>query len=65
MHNRETGVFGVVSKEKQDFYAATRLIRYGGVNLAPLVEASYPLSDLRAAMDHAIKPGTYRIVVTQ
>lgn len=65
MHNRETGVFGVVSKEKQDFYAATRLIRYGGVNLAPLVEASYPLSDLRSAMDHAIKPGTYRIIVTQ
>src|SRR5688572_22211118 len=28
MHNRETGVFGVVSKEKQDFYAAVRLIRH-------------------------------------
>lgn len=65
MHNRETGVFGVVSKEKQDFYAATRLIRHGGVDLAPLVEATYPLAQLREALDHAIKPGTYRVVVTQ
>jgi L-iditol 2-dehydrogenase len=65
MHNRETGVFGVVSKEQQDFYTATRLIRFGGVDLAPLVEASYPLARLREAMDHAIRPGTYRIVVTQ
>ena len=32
-HNRETGVFGVVSKEKQDFYTATRLIRYGQIDL--------------------------------
>ena len=65
MHNRETGVFGVVSKEKQDFYAATRLIRYGGVDLTPLVEASYALAELPAALDHAIRPGTYRIIVTQ
>jgi hypothetical protein len=48
-----------------DFYAATRLIRYGGVDLSPLVERTYPLADLTAAMDHAIRPGTYRIVVTQ
>jgi threonine dehydrogenase-like Zn-dependent dehydrogenase len=64
-HNRETGVIGVVSKEKQDFYAAVRLIRHGGVDLRPLVERSYDLSDLRAALDHAIRPGTYRIIVTQ
>ncbi len=64
-HNRETGVFGVVSKEKQDFYTATRLIRYGQVDLSPLVEARYPLERIRAAMDHAIRPGTYRIVVDQ
>jgi L-iditol 2-dehydrogenase len=64
-HNRETGVFGVVSKEKQDFYAATRLIRYGQIDLRLLVERTYPLDQIRAAMDHAIKPGTYRIVVAQ
>lgn len=63
MHNRETGVFGVVSKEKQDFYAATRLIRYGLVDLSPLIDIRYPLEEVAAALDHAIKPGTYRVIV--
>jgi L-iditol 2-dehydrogenase len=64
-HNRETGVFGVVSKEKIDFYTATRLIRYGMVDLSPLIEAHYPLEQVREAMNHAIRPGTYRVVVQQ
>ena len=63
MHNRETGVFGVVSKEKQDFYAATRLIRYGLVDLSPLIDIRYPLEEVGAALEHAIKPGTYRVIV--
>jgi 2-desacetyl-2-hydroxyethyl bacteriochlorophyllide A dehydrogenase len=63
MHNRETGVVGVVSKEKQDFYAATRLIRYGLVDLSPLIDIRYPLEDVRAALEHAIRPGTYRVIV--
>ena len=57
MHNRETGVFGVVSKEKQDFYAAARLIRYGLVDLAPLIDVRIRSSGSRAALDHAIEPG--------
>lgn len=65
MHNRETGVVGVVSKDKQDFYAAVRLIRHGGVDLRPLVEGSYPFARLGDALDHAVRPGTYRIIVTQ
>jgi threonine dehydrogenase-like Zn-dependent dehydrogenase len=63
MHNRETGVFGVVSKEKRDFYAAARLIRYGLVDLSPLIDAHYPLEQIEAALDHAVKPGTYRVIV--
>ncbi len=63
MHNRETGVFGVVSKEKQDFYTASRLIRYGLVDLSPLIDIRYPLAELPAALDHAVKPGTYRVIV--
>ncbi|HEX5591346.1 MAG TPA: zinc-binding dehydrogenase [Candidatus Limnocylindrales bacterium] len=63
MHNRETGVFGVVSGEVQDFYAATRLIRYGLVDLSPLIDIRYPLEEIAAALEHAIKPGTYRVVV--
>lgn len=63
MHNRETGVFGVVSGEKQDFYAATRLIRYGLVDLSPLIDIRFPLEEIGAALDYAVKPGTYRVIV--
>ena len=63
MHNRETGVFGVISGDKQDFYAATRLIRYGLVDLSPLIDIRYPLEEISAALEHAIKPGTYRVIV--
>jgi L-iditol 2-dehydrogenase len=62
-HNRETGVFGVLSGEKQDFYTAARLVRYGLVDLSPLIDVRYPLSELPAALDEAIKPGTYRVIV--
>ena len=63
MHNRETGVFGVISGDKEDFYAATRLIRYGLVDLSPLIDIRYPLEEIGAALEHAIKPGTYRVIV--
>ncbi|HEX9549680.1 MAG TPA: zinc-binding dehydrogenase [Candidatus Limnocylindrales bacterium] len=63
MHNRETGVFGVLSGEIEDFYAATRLIRYGLVDLSPLIDIRYPLEEIGAALEHAIRPGTYRVIV--
>lgn len=63
MHNRETGVVGVISGDKQDFYAATRLIRYGLVDLSPLIDNRYPLEQIGAALEEAIRPGTYRVIV--
>jgi L-iditol 2-dehydrogenase len=63
LHNRETGVIGVVSKDKQDFYAAARLIRYGQVDLAPLIDVRYPLERVAEAMEFAVRPGTYRVIV--
>ena len=63
MHNRETGVFGVISGDKQDFYAASRLIRYGLVDLSPLIDVRYPLEQVAAALERSVKPGTYRVIV--
>ncbi len=63
LHNNEQRVMGVVSSEKQDFYTATKLIREGQVDLSPLIQNRYPLSDLGGALNEAILPGTYRIVV--
>lgn len=63
LHNNERRVMGVVSSEKEDFHVATKLIREGQVDLTPLIQNKYPLSDLSDALDEAILPGTYRIIV--
>jgi L-iditol 2-dehydrogenase len=63
MHNRETGVVGSLSSEQYDFHVANRLIGLKQVDLSPLIQGSYPLDELKAALDRAIEPGTYRIIV--
>lgn len=63
LHGNERRVIGSVSSEKQDFAAAAWLICHGQVDLSPLVQSRYPLSRLREALEEAILPGTYRIVV--
>jgi len=64
MHNRETGVVGSLSSEQYDFQVANRLIGLRQIDLAPLIERTFPLTELAAAMDASIEPGTYRIIVT-
>ena len=63
MHDHERQVIGVVSGDKQDFYIASRLIRYHQVDLSPLIQATYPLTQLGEALDASLKPGSYRIIV--
>jgi L-iditol 2-dehydrogenase len=63
MHNRETGVVGSLSSEEFDFHVANRLIGLRQVDVSPLIQGSYPLTELAAALDESIKPGTYRIIV--
>lgn len=62
-HNDEKRLIGVVSSEKLDFYRASLLIRHQLVDLSPLIQNTYPLTELQGALDEAIQPGTYRIIV--
>lgn len=63
MHNRETGVVGSLSSEQYDFHVANRLIGLRQVDLSSLIQRRFPLTELAAAMDASIEPGTYRIIV--
>jgi len=63
LHDAEQAIVGVVSKDRADFYAAARLIRYRQVDLSGLVEAVHPLTELQAALEAALRPGSYRVVV--
>jgi len=64
VHNRETGVVGSLSSEQRDFHVANRLIGLRQVDVAPLIERTYPLTELAAALDASIQPGTYRMIIT-
>lgn len=63
VHSRETGVIGAMAADKADFYVASRLVRYGLVDLSPLLDSVYPLAQLGEALERAILPGAYRIIV--
>jgi L-iditol 2-dehydrogenase len=63
LHNRETGVLGSLSSEVVDFHVANRLIGLRQVDLGPLIDRRFALTRLRAALEAAIAPGTYRIIV--
>ena len=62
-HNNEKRILGVLSSEKEDFYIAARLIRYELVDVSPLIQGTYPLAQLGAALEQSITPGSYRIIV--
>jgi L-iditol 2-dehydrogenase len=62
IHNREQAVLGAVSGDKQDFYIASKLIRHGLVDLAPLVQQTFPLARLADALDASLVPGTLRVI---
>lgn len=62
-HDHERQIIGVVSGDKQDFYVASRLIRYGQVDLSPLIQKTFPLDQLGDALDASLQPGSYRIVI--
>lgn len=63
LHERELGLLGSVSKSPQDFYTATRLLSLGLVEVGPLIETTLPLGAIQEAMELAIRPDSYRVVV--
>jgi L-iditol 2-dehydrogenase len=64
IHKNEVAVLGVEGKSVQDFLIAVRLVSHGLIDVRPLIDQLVPLTDLQRAFELAIRPDTYRIVVT-
>jgi len=45
------------------FAPALRLLERGLVDVAPLIQARYPLNEALAAFEHASHPGTLKVLV--
>lgn len=63
IHRDEVVVDGARGQRIEDWYVATRLLAKRIVDLRPLISARYPLAELATALEHAVDPGSLRIVV--
>ena len=64
IHKNEVDVLGVEGKTVQDFAIAVRLLSQRLIDVRPLIDRTVPLQDLETAFELAIRPDTYRVVVT-
>ena len=63
VHSSEQIITGTVNPMKKDFLIATRLLSSKLIDVCELISECVPLSKLDLAMEKALKPDTYRIVV--
>lgn len=64
LHGTETILTGSISPTGQDFFTSNRLINSGIIDVKPLIAMKVPFSDVQKAFEHAIVPGTFRVIVT-
>ena len=64
VHYSEMIITGSVNPGIKDFHTAVKLLSLGFVDPSELISASYPLDKINDAFEHAIVPGTYRVMVT-
>jgi threonine dehydrogenase-like Zn-dependent dehydrogenase len=64
IHKSEVDVLGVEGKDVRDFHIAVKLLSDRLIDVRPLIDSCVPLGDLARAFEMAIRPDTYRIIVT-
>lgn len=63
MHNRETSAVGVVSADRRDHAVATQLIATKQIDLSPIIDAVFPLTEAAAAFEKATSTPSYRVML--
>lgn len=64
LHLEETRLEGARSQTMRDWTEATRLLANGIIRAGFLVSARYPLERLEEALERALEPDSYRVMVT-
>jgi len=63
-HGKEIILTGTMSQDKEDVRQALRMICDGFVDLKPLISLVLPLEKLEEGLQAALRPDTYRVIVT-
>lgn len=62
-HSKEIVLTGTMSQDREDMRQAVQMISSGLIDLKPLISDRYPLDQLEEALQAAIQPDTYRVIV--
>jgi len=62
-HSKEIVLTGTMSQDRDDMRQAVQMISGRRVDLRPLISLSFPLAQLEEALQAAIRPDTYRVIV--
>ena len=63
-HSKEVVLTGTMSQDRDDMRQAVQMISGRRVDLRPLISRTFPLVQLEEALQAAIRPDTYRVIVT-
>lgn len=63
VHRSETHLFGAVSSDIEDILVTGKIISSEMINLGQVIECVMPLEQLPEAMERALQPDTYRVVL--
>ncbi len=63
VHYKEIEIIGTVSPRAEDFVYATKLMKYGLIDMSDVLEQTWPMEEAQQAFERAIAPDSYRCVV--
>jgi L-iditol 2-dehydrogenase len=62
-HDNEIVLTGTISQSREDFQQAAEMIGRRAIDLRPIISATFPLDEARAAFEAAVDMSTYRVVI--
>ncbi|MEG0034671.1 MAG: alcohol dehydrogenase catalytic domain-containing protein [Bacilli bacterium] len=63
VHSKEIEIIGSLNPTIEDNEMATKLIRYGLIDMKEVIDASYNFNNGILAFEKALEPGTYRVII--
>lgn len=63
-HSKEIVLTGTMSQDKEDVLQTVRMISRGLIDLKPFISLVLPLEKLEEGLQAALRPDTYRVIVT-
>lgn len=64
IHNKSIKILGTANSNDANFMKAAAMVSSGIIDMKPFVSEVYPLADVEAAFESAIKADKFRVVVT-